>query len=127
MGKGEVVEGEGSGSGGQPGKRETQRDPDQQAETNGEQSNIQSERDKKRKTRSMYVCTHTQAHKGSSTPAEQPPAPLTPAFSGQGKPLTGHLWQGRLPQPLLPANPEANGTHTQSLWQQVTGLPSITR
>ena len=49
-----------------------------------------TERPRERDKRERHgACMY--AHKGFSTPAEQPPAPLTPASSGQGKPLTGHL------------------------------------
>lgn len=50
--------GKGVGREGSEEERDTQRDPDQQAETNGEQSNSPRET-RKRKTQSMYVYTHT--------------------------------------------------------------------
>ena len=84
---------------------------------------------RKRQTRSMYVCahTHTWAHKGFSMPAEQPPAPHWPQPPpGKGNPSPSISSREVFPSPSCQPTKKLQGLQTQSLWRQVTGLPSIT-
>lgn len=119
--------GKGVGREGSREERDTQRDPDQQAETNGEQSNTVRERqEKERHGACMYAHTHKHTKDPPRLQSSLQPHRPQPSLA-KGNPSQGISGRDVFPSPSCQPTQKPRGLHTQSLWQQVTGLPSITR